>query len=324
MQEQYVNAASTTLAAAITSFVQTSIVVTSAAGFPTAPQFRILILGEIMLVTAVSGTTWTVTRNVENTQPITAPISTNVDFIFTAGALDQMRADIVSVGTYASLPAPGTNKVGDLYVPTDSFYDFLRYNGSSWDHFRNGRQLTPPDNSLFSWDNQGAATIDTTYGGVIGFSSTATGHHVRYKTAPATPYIITTAFLAHYLQSNYNTVGIGFRDSSGKLAICGVGYSTGWRLRMYKWSSATTYNSVYAEVLIPPMLVHGPIIWMQLTNDGTNCAFNVSSNGINWTTMQTFSNTDYVNASGAHQVHFCWGDIASSDVGITMLHWKEN
>ena len=93
---------------------------------------------------------------------------------------------------------------------------------------------------------------------------------------------------------------------------------------MYKWSSATTYNSVYAEVLIPPMLVHGPIIWMQLTNDGTNCAFNVSSNGINWTTMQTFSNTDYVNASGAHQVHFCWGDIASSDVGITMLHWKEN
>lgn len=66
MSEQFTNKATTTLNGAINNSV-TSIVVTSATGFPTTGEFRIVVTPgagteEIMTVTAVSGTTWTVTR----------------------------------------------------------------------------------------------------------------------------------------------------------------------------------------------------------------------------------------------------------------------
>jgi uncharacterized protein (TIGR02598 family) len=48
----------TTLNGSITAS-QTTLTVTSASGFPTSPPFRVKIDSEIMLVTAVSGTTWT-------------------------------------------------------------------------------------------------------------------------------------------------------------------------------------------------------------------------------------------------------------------------
>ena len=64
--ERFANLASTTLAATINDG-QTTIAVASAALFPTLPQFRILIGSELMIVTHVSGTTWTVTRATEGT-----------------------------------------------------------------------------------------------------------------------------------------------------------------------------------------------------------------------------------------------------------------
>ena len=59
--EQFANNAQSTLTAAITAGA-TSLTVQSAAAFPSSPQFRILIDSEILLVTAVSGNTFTVTR----------------------------------------------------------------------------------------------------------------------------------------------------------------------------------------------------------------------------------------------------------------------
>lgn len=65
--ELYANAASTTLNGGINNSV-TTLTVTSASGFPTGTgQFRIIIDSEIMIVTGVSGTTFTITRGAENT-----------------------------------------------------------------------------------------------------------------------------------------------------------------------------------------------------------------------------------------------------------------
>lgn len=63
--ENLSNGYQTTLNGAITSGA-TSLVVTSATGAPAA-NFRLLIDNEIILVTAVSGTTFTITRGVEST-----------------------------------------------------------------------------------------------------------------------------------------------------------------------------------------------------------------------------------------------------------------
>jgi Tfp pilus assembly protein PilE len=47
----------------------TTLTVSSAAGFPPTPEFRVKIGSEILLVTAVSGTTWTVGRGYDGTNP---------------------------------------------------------------------------------------------------------------------------------------------------------------------------------------------------------------------------------------------------------------
>lgn len=69
MQELFSNNAITALNGAINSAV-TTIVVDDASSFPQTPgQFRISIQNELMLVTYVSGNTWTVQRGIENTTP---------------------------------------------------------------------------------------------------------------------------------------------------------------------------------------------------------------------------------------------------------------
>ena len=84
--EQLANNAQSSLNGAITSGA-TSLVVNSAANFPTSGNFRITIDSEILLVTAVSGTTFTVTRGVEGTTAAGHSNGATVTHILTAASL---------------------------------------------------------------------------------------------------------------------------------------------------------------------------------------------------------------------------------------------
>jgi hypothetical protein len=84
--EKFANNASTTLNGAILDTSQ-SLVVTSASGFPTNPQFRLKIDNEILLVTGVSGTTYTVTRGQEGTSGVGHANGATVTHILTADTL---------------------------------------------------------------------------------------------------------------------------------------------------------------------------------------------------------------------------------------------
>jgi hypothetical protein len=94
MTEQFANNASSTLNGTITN-VQTTLVVNSATSFPSVPQFRILVDTEIMLVTGVAGNTFTVSRGVENSGQTTHNNGVAVTHIFTAGAINQAKADAI-------------------------------------------------------------------------------------------------------------------------------------------------------------------------------------------------------------------------------------
>jgi hypothetical protein len=87
---QYANNPSTTLAGAVTAGA-TSISVASAADFPTAPQFTIIVDSEIMLVTGVAGTVWTVERGAESTVAATHNNNAAVTGVLTAGSLEGIR-----------------------------------------------------------------------------------------------------------------------------------------------------------------------------------------------------------------------------------------
>lgn len=114
MAEQFSNKATTTLNGAIDNS-QTSITVTSATGFPTSGDFRIVVpaeganTDEIMTVTAVSGTTWTVTRaseEIAGVQTASAHSSgATVSHVLTAGGLIARMPSLINVElvTLASL-----------------------------------------------------------------------------------------------------------------------------------------------------------------------------------------------------------------------------
>lgn len=111
--EQFANLAQTTLSAAITTTGATSISVTSSTGFPAigtgnTQQFRVLIDSELMIVTAVSGTTWTVTRGAESTTAATHSSGAFVTHVLTNGALANAPRAMTTTGDIEYLASTGT------------------------------------------------------------------------------------------------------------------------------------------------------------------------------------------------------------------------
>jgi hypothetical protein len=98
--ELFDNNAQTTLPQALSSSTGSIVFSALPANFPTGPQFRILIDSELLLVTAVSvsvsGTTWTVTRGIENTTAASHVAGATITGVLTAGALSQLKADITA------------------------------------------------------------------------------------------------------------------------------------------------------------------------------------------------------------------------------------
>jgi hypothetical protein len=100
MAENYSNDFSTTLSAGINNSV-TSFTVASSTGAP-SPNFRIRVDDEIMLVTGVAGTTWTVTRGQESTTAASHSSGAIVVHVLTAGALTVLfgeKEPVIAAGT---------------------------------------------------------------------------------------------------------------------------------------------------------------------------------------------------------------------------------
>ena len=102
MSEHFSNNAVTTLANSIGT-TDTEITVSNADGFP-SPNFRIVIDTEIMLVTAVSGVVFTVTRAIESTSLVGHTSNATVAQVLTAGALHQAITDMTIEGQFTVPP----------------------------------------------------------------------------------------------------------------------------------------------------------------------------------------------------------------------------
>lgn len=109
MIELFANQPVTTLASpGITSTSATSCTVASSSLFPAASSagagsfFRVLIDSEIVYVTNVSGTTWTIVRGQEGTAAATHSTGATVTHILTGGMLAAFAQQIETVNTVAT------------------------------------------------------------------------------------------------------------------------------------------------------------------------------------------------------------------------------
>jgi hypothetical protein len=155
--EQYCNDPGTTLSSPAASGDAT-IQVASSTGYPSTGNFRIRIDNELMLVTSISGTTWSVTRGIETTSAASHSNSANVNQVFTAGAMTTIRSNMSQYGTYVNVPSTSVAFQGDHYQTSDSVYRFL-YDGSVFQPFLSSKALIiPPSAGSFTLANSPTLT----------------------------------------------------------------------------------------------------------------------------------------------------------------------
>lgn len=328
--EKFSNFAKTTLAVSVTSTTATSITVSSTSYFPTSPQFHIVIDSEIMIVTSMSGSTWTVIRGTDGSTAATHTAGVVVVPVLTKGSLNQMIADNCQVGTTASLPA--SEKAGRLYLTTDGYYQY-RDTGSAWQAWGPLYPMTPPPAvGSFTWVNQGSATAVETQGGLYlsGAGTGTSGDNLicLVQSLPVAPYTYTVGFKPNLAPNNYNGAGICLRDSSsGKIAT----HSIWWRqsftvntvnygglvLQIDNYSSTSAYASSVLQTLYP---IQTDLMWFRITDDGTNRTYSISTDAVNFARMGQVTNTNYLTPN---QLGFFINTnvLSTFTVGMTVLSY---
>jgi hypothetical protein len=179
--------------------------------------------------------------------------------------------------------------------------------------------LTAPVNGDFS--DLGSPTTTTTYGGIL-VEGAGTPFNIvgRVKTAPATPYTITAAFLVQGRSTTNASAGLLFRESgSGKLSTFNAFQEAPFlRSVVFRMTNLTTYGGAI-DLNDSTYFWGGPLIWLRISDDGTtNRVYSRSTNGQVWTTLLTQARTTHLTAD---QVGF-YADGAGEQ--IHLLHWAQS
>lgn len=339
-EELYVNDPGTTLASAITSTSATSLSVASSSGYPPSGNFRILIDTELIQVTAVSGTTWTIVRGIEGTTAATHSSGTAVNAIITAGAWDAIRSNQSSFGPFSGLPTTG--KAGDRYKQTDGPYEWIS-NGSTWQAFWNGYPVTLPPSS--GWTAEGIASESGSsagtshytngFGYLIGNGLGSQSVGVNYMAAPSTPYHITARLMMEptgIISSKFYGIGaslsilggtfVGFRDSGGKYIGVSVIVEPGSPNAYFTvkfFNPDTTISSTLLQlsnsISIGSLLSNKDFVY-RIGNDGTNISFGVSISGQD--VEDVYSEAITTHLSNANNV--CWGALKDGGSAALCLY----
>lgn len=321
--EQLANNPLTTLNGAINDSV-TSLTVASAALFPTTGTFTILIGSELLLVTSVSGTTFTVTRGSESTTAASHSNGASVTGILTKRSLEQFRQDLIPTGTFSSRPT--TTPTGSLFLPTDSYY-LQRYTGSGWTSFGPLFPMTPFVLSDYTWVNQFHSTVSSANGSTILTHEGADGNgeyaSMLVKSAPATPYAIDCLFLPTVKYGEYYTAGFVWRESStGNYTTLNFGWNNSSDtvdIAYNRFNSSYVYGGSYFAQPERRFLMSG-FKFFRAVDNGTDRQFYISCDGVHWLQLFSHSRTTYLTAN---QVGILVQTPSDTPVILNVLSWKE-
>jgi hypothetical protein len=195
-------------------------------------------------------------------------------------------------------------------------------------------QVTVPPLTGWTFDNQGASTLDTTFGYPYGHFpiSSATNTRMLYRTAPATPYSITALISASASPSTPPNTDqaytFGFRDGAGKIEVFMIGTAvSNYSILVTRWTNSTTFTS--NPYLLDTTgitvsifgVIAGPPIW-KIVDDGTNITYNISVDCANhFQQVYTELRTAFF-AAGPTQVGFgAYTSTAGFDVAL--LSWLQ-
>lgn len=261
-RERLANNAETTLSSVVVT-TDTTISVSSALEFPTEGDFRIVIDNELMLVTSVSGNTFTVTRGIEGTSASNHVVATSLAQILTEEGIKRLISESADPFAFSRNPFRIQDTNGALLTVSD----FTTINGTS---------LTTFDNA------DGSITMEFLA------PSPTERLPMLVRTAPTAPYKITgairlTAISDDDVGDNGPIFGPVFRDGANNEEI------------LFRWrpldalASRLRANYYLAEVFsvgLQSNLKAEPgidtVVWFEMEDDNTNIFFRYSTDGIHF------------------------------------------
>ena len=325
MAETFANNAATTLSAATTTTTATTCTVASAAAFPATGTFRIKIDAEILIVTGVSGSTFTVNRGAEGTAAATHASGAAVIHLLTKGSLEARVANRFISDFYANKPAAGV--AGRLFLPTDGM--FLEYDdGANWHKYGPYRRLKVPPTTGWSWVNQGNATATFT-GNTLVLEDPdldATNPQLRlYVRNVTTPVKVTVGLLWNGIMTNTNPfMGCCMRQtggtSDGKLTAIGISssYNTFWTIRdqRYNAPTATRTGAAFASGNFFPQR----LVWFRFDVLDSNIRLSHSADGVNFLVLESINfGSETPNQFGI----FIDPVNNNQKCSLSLVHWEE-
>ena len=300
-REQFANNARDSLNGSLTN-VATSVVVNSVTEFPTEGNFRILIDSELMLVTSVSGSTFTVTRGVEGTTGVTHTDGALVTQLITDDGLRQVIADDLLYANQKPLYHSITDDTGAV----------INAAGITWLNQGSATVIDKHDTLYFAWPadagaNQGRGFVEAVPSG-------------------GTPYTCTIGFRPFLVNDSAGTDGfpqinLGFRDSgTNRIVMLGFHFRDGANgFEALQMTSETSYSSSPFTRITTTAAAD---MWMRIVDTGTNHEFKVSTDGVNWVTLLTQSRTAWT--ATPNQFYFGNDPVGTSTAGAkcTLFHYS--
>jgi len=317
--EQFSNEGSAALDGAITNSV-TSITVKSPVRVPSSGTFRARIDDEYLKVTAVSGNTWTVTRNDGGSTAASHSDNAPITIIVTKEAVDA----IVSVQQSGSEIANRRviNFIGAT-VADDSGNSRVNVTMASGP-VDEVAFTTPPATGTLTWVNQGTGTVsNNSYGGWHLNAPAGVGSDNNRMLVTSIPGTTPWSFVCRVnvltLNVNYVVGGMVIRESA-----TGKFYRLGWGtggIEVTRWSGPSSFAS---NDMAPTAVSHStPIRWGKIAYDGTNIVFAISHDGLNWMQLRSVGKAAFF-SSGPDQI----GVIANANqasgglsCGVSVLSW---
>lgn len=220
---------------------------------------------------------------------------------------------------------------GRIWMDAFPGWSWYRDDGTAWTKWGHFNDFTEPDQSLFSWINQGAATISSTDGPSV-LTCPAPGGagenvNLRIQATPTPPYTLLAGFVPRIEPVNNTSCGVVLRESStGKFIFTRLLFNTASAITksdivfsVDKYTNPTSapvnYNVVSAGFL------RGFVVWFKIVDDGVNLTWGYSNDGQNYTTITSQARTNFL-LSGPDQVGFAIdSNTTSGGAGMTLLSW---
>lgn len=316
--EKISNNAQTTLAADITTTTATAITVTSGSSFPPLPQFRILIDSEILLVTGVSGTTWTVTRGVEGSTAATHSNGAEIYGLLTKGGFDQRHADNRGADFVANILS--NEKAGRLFFATDTPL-LYRDDGTNWNPFGPLWIPSPPDDSTFVWQNWNAGdsvSQPSNRGPVYLYKGNNFGAGAllcRVKNLPGSTYDIVMMATSTIKGANYTNMSLVLTDGTKLYELY---WAQGKNVWANYYSNGNTVGPDPTGGNVGYIFSNKREVWLRIKEDGTHRTSYISDNGLGWLQVNQVPTNDYLTPT-----KYGYGGLntSGSDVLFTIHHF---